>query len=350
MSLLPVDRLVLILLSLGLVLGLYGFLVEPGRIRIKRKDYRLEQLPPGKSLKIIHLSDLHGRLTFGPIRDLTKWINAEQTDLIAVTGDLVSRKRDIGPMVTLLSTFRARYGVFFVAGNHDHAARGTGPGARWLKADLEKVGVTVLDNTGRRLDLGQLDQPAPDAPNGARTAAQEDLEDRPPPFACAGGSRPSLDPGSDPAISPTLSPGSGSWSFPPQVSAPRGRQSLYLLGVDDPVSGRAELGQAVAGCPPGSLKILLAHSPDVVDDASTNGISVVLAGHTHGGQVCCPFLGAIVTGSRFGRRFARGEYQVRQTLLLINRGLGTTLLPLRLFCPPEIGVYCFRGEEAGRGI
>lgn len=308
------------------LLGLYGLLVEPRRVKIKRKDYFLRDLPPGTVLKIVHLSDLHGRWRFDPIKDLARWVETEDPDLVAVTGDLVSRRRHIGPMVALLGSLSARLGIYFVAGNHDHAARGTGPGARWLKADLEKAGVKVLENSCCPLRL--------------KVGNQE------------------LD--------------------------------FYLLGVDDPVSEKDHLGLAIARCwqreapqprlalqpekAPGALwpqqrpvkdggilrdlgepahrafTILLSHSPDVVDEAAARGISVVLAGHTHGGQICLPFLGAILTGSRFGRRFSGTEYWVVNTLLLINRGLGTTLLPVRLFCPPEISVYRFLGIDKAKPI
>lgn len=321
------DQWLLLFIPLLLaLLGLYGLLVEPRRVKIKRKDYFLRNLPPGTVLKIIQLSDLHGRCRFDPIKDLAGWVEAEDPDLVAVTGDLVSRRRHIGPMVALLGSLSARLGIYFVAGNHDHAARGTGPGARWLKADLEKAGVKVLENSCCPLRL--------------RVGNQE------------------LD--------------------------------FYLLGVDDPVSKKDRLGLAIARCwqreapqptgtpqsekAPGALclqqqrisdgasfhdlgvparcrfTILLSHSPDVVDEAAARGISVVLAGHTHGGQICLPFLGAILTGSRFGRRFSGTEYWVGNTLLLINRGLGTTLLPVRLFCPPEISVYRFLGIENAKPV
>lgn len=84
--------------------------------------------------------------------------------------------------------------------------------------------------------------------------------------------------------------------------------------------------------------IYLAHSPDVADDVSGWGADLCLAGHTHGGQVALPFYGAVWTGSRHGKRFEHGLYDVAGMPLYINRGIGfEALLPkLRIGARPEI--------------
>ena len=80
---------------------------------------------------------------------------------------------------------------------------------------------------------------------------------------------------------------------------PRGHDTLYLAGVDDPYTWNDDLDAALADVPPRSCVILMAHAPDIL--AKANGrVSLVVAGHTHGGQICLPILGPPETGSRYG--------------------------------------------------
>jgi len=87
-------------------------------------------------------------------------------------------------------------------------------------------------------------------------------------------------------------------------------------------------------------RIVLTHSPDVTPEASRRGIDVVLAGHTHGGQVRLPFVGALLTRSAIGPAFDRGPYEWAApnprgwTTLYVNPGIGTSLFPIRFWDPP----------------
>lgn len=85
----------------------------------------------------------------------------------------------------------------------------------------------------------------------------------------------------------------------------------------------------------GTLKVLLSHSPDQIDWAHARGFHLMLAGHTHGGQIRPPVIGPIVSPSRYGPKFASGEFLVGQTHLHVSRGVGGTH-PLRWNCAPEI--------------
>ncbi|MGQ9667156.1 MAG: metallophosphoesterase, partial [Anaerolineae bacterium] len=84
------------------------------------------------------------------------------------------------------------------------------------------------------------------------------------------------------------------------------------------------------------LCLLLAHSPDQVREAEGRGVDLMLAGHTHGGQVRLPLLGAVVTGTRLGPRYAAGLFRWGDTWMYVTRGIGTRGLPIRFLCPPEI--------------
>jgi hypothetical protein len=92
--------------------------------------------------------------------------------------------------------------------------------------------------------------------------------------------------------------------------------------------------------PRGTPRIVLSHSPDIVLEASTRGIDAVIAGHTHGGQVRLPFYTPYTpTGSG---RFVSGWYRDTLAPLYVTRGIGTVLVPARLFCRPELAVFTLR--------
>ena len=79
------------------------------------------------------------------------------------------------------------------------------------------------------------------------------------------------------------------------------------------------------------------HTPDQFDWAVNHGVDLALAGHTHGGQVCFPLLGAVASPSLYGTRFAGGTFRQGDTVMHVTRGIsGET--PLRWNCPPEIAV------------
>lgn len=98
---------------------------------------------------------------------------------------------------------------------------------------------------------------------------------------------------------------------------------------------------------PNSFTILLYHSPDLAPQAADLGIDLHLAGHTHGGQVCIPGFGALVTGSLYGRRFQSGRYTIRDLVLYITRGIGMEgagAPRVRFMCPPEIILWEISGQ------
>ena len=99
---------------------------------------------------------------------------------------------------------------------------------------------------------------------------------------------------------------------------------------------------AFEGAESNNFLILLAHSPDLVFRAAGQGVDLMLSGHTHGGQIRLPLIGALMSPARLGPRYTAGLYSFDETQLYINRGLGTGKIPLRLFCPPEITVISLK--------
>ncbi|MGI5844469.1 MAG: metallophosphoesterase [Candidatus Xenobium sp.] len=121
-------------------------------------------------------------------------------------------------------------------------------------------------------------------------------------------------------------------------------ERLWLAGVDDLGTGHDDLEETLRAIPDGETTILLCHNPDLVEEVSEHQVPLMLSGHTHGGQVCLPFLGPVYCFSRFYRRYAAGLFQVGPTSLYVNRGLGKALLPIRFLCRPEVTVLDLRSS------
>jgi predicted MPP superfamily phosphohydrolase len=129
----------------------------------------------------------------------------------------------------------------------------------------------------------------------------------------------------------------------------KGQRHLWLLGVDDPYQGNAKLDKALARVTDNSPKILLAHAPRIFADAVAANIDLTLVGHTHGGQVRVPFLGAIVApGQGFLPKYDYGHFQSENSHLIISGGLGESMLPIRVMNRPEIVLVSLIGQDTIR--
>jgi len=113
-------------------------------------------------------------------------------------------------------------------------------------------------------------------------------------------------------------------------------QRVVLAGNELPwISPAADLTGAPPVFPNGPLRIALAHTPDQISWARANHIDLLLAGHTHGGQICVPWIGPILTPSRWGIRFSWGMFHIPPTILHVTRGV-SGVYPVRMNCPPEL--------------
>ncbi len=109
---------------------------------------------------------------------------------------------------------------------------------------------------------------------------------------------------------------------------------LTLVGIDDHWTGNDDLDAALAGVGADEASLLLMHSPDLVYQAAEAKLPVALCGHTHGGQVRLPGMGAITVPSAYG--FEQGWYAVDGSRMYVNRGLGTLPIKARWMCRPEV--------------
>jgi len=112
--------------------------------------------------------------------------------------------------------------------------------------------------------------------------------------------------------------------------------SMYLAGIDDTWTKRADMDKTLANRPVGMKTVLLAHEPELWDAARERDVSLTLSGHTHGGQVAFPFLARWITPSRIAHTYSLGKYEHGETTLYVHPGLGTTGPPIRLGAAPAV--------------
>jgi uncharacterized protein len=299
------------LLGLGAVAGLgtLGYAAAEARAYTLRRA-ELPLLPPGHpSLRVLHLSDLH--LTPGQ-RAKQEWLRglaSLEPDLVVGTGDFLAHRDAVGPVVDSLGALLERPGVF-VFGSNDYFEPTVRNPLRYLLPD---------DGT-RHTDT-------PPLPWG-------DLQKT---FVEAGW----LD------LTNTTGRLDVAWT------------TFAFAGVDDPHLGYDDLA-AVAGPAPEDAEVRLgvAHAPylRVLDQFARDGYDAVLAGHTHGGQVCLPFVGALTTNCDLDTARAKGVHRhpadsrpgdPGSTWLHVSDGLGTSpYVRLRLACRPEATLLTLTARPA----
>jgi predicted MPP superfamily phosphohydrolase len=124
------------------------------------------------------------------------------------------------------------------------------------------------------------------------------------------------------------------------VTLQRGDHTIYLAGVDDAHFYKVHnLHQARDGIPAGSLSLLLSHTPEIWREASYAGFDVFLCGHTHGGQICLPGGIPITLEGDCPRALGRGPWQVNGMQGYTSAGSGTSVVNVRLNCPPEVTLH-----------
>ena len=266
----------------------YSTLIEPWRISVQRYTIKIADLPPGLSgLRIVHVSDTHlgPRIPSSHIEEAYRLIVAQSPDLIIHTGDHVHD--GVGEIDAAAELCRrlveaAPLGVLGTLGNHDW----WGDGHR-LSAALGSVGVRMIDNT--RVFL----------------TADRRIVQQPP------------------------------------------ASGLAIPGLGDLTDDEVIVDRAFAGIPDSVPRLLLAHNPDTAEihdltHSAAPRVDLMLSGHTHGGQVRIPFLGMPIVPSRYGQKYAGGLVDGPRFPVLISRGVGMSLLPVRLGVPPEISVIELR--------
>jgi uncharacterized protein len=120
----------------------------------------------------------------------------------------------------------------------------------------------------------------------------------------------------------------------------RGNQRIHLAGVDDAhYFGTADLEKAASRIPHTEFSILLSHTPEIYSQAAHAGFRLLLSGHTHGGQVCLPGSIPITLSSDLPRHMGSGPWRYQTMAGYTSVGVGSSVVPIRFNCPPEITLH-----------
>jgi len=126
------------------------------------------------------------------------------------------------------------------------------------------------------------------------------------------------------------------------VAIERQGSRIWLAGVGDLWTDTAAVARAIEGIPKGETIILLSHNPDVAPRLRGLPVDLLLAGHTHGGQVWLPIVGAPRVPSAYGNRYRAGYVREGSLQVYVTRGIGLIYPPVRFLCPPEATVLTLR--------
>lgn len=123
-------------------------------------------------------------------------------------------------------------------------------------------------------------------------------------------------------------------------------KKIYIVGVEDMTTRNINLAKALKNV--SSPAILMTHSPDLfpyitkpANQKLTGKVNLVLAGHTHGGQVVFPFIGPVIVPSEYDKKYASGLFEENGHKMFVTKGIGTSILHVRFNCIPEIVVLNF---------
>lgn len=297
--LLALAALLLVALAVGLVAYSYW---EAGQIQVVERELAFDGLPPAfDGFRIIHLSCIHTR-GYGRVeRRLRRLLEGIDADLLVMAGDfkahITTPPERVHPSIDrIFEGLDYPYGMVAVGGNHDWGRFYEELAARGRFTCLMRAAL-LIEKGGEAIALlgGHTARPI-----GGRGDHEID--------ECA-------------------------W-----VGNVARRHPLWPL-LPDTKARPWTCDRVYAG---DAFRILVAHTPDFIVDAQANGIDLVLAGDTHGGQIRLPFIGGLYIKTRAPRAYDRGHFVEGGTQMYVNPGIGTQYVPLRFRCPPEITILTLR--------
>lgn len=255
-------------LGLGGLLTTDALFREPQAFKVEEVALPLAKIPPGRELRLVHISDLHIRAFHSYYQRVARTVNDLAPEIILVTGDFLEKDRNLSDVRRFLELLHASMGIYAVQGNWEYWARLEGEN---MRRHLARSGVTLLID--QRLDL--------------------DLRNVP----------------------------------------------ISVLGLDYP-STVDRLKKLQEEADPSRVNLLLSHVPAFNHEELDGRIDLILCGHTHGAQVRIPFVTPFYL-PRFSGSFVSGMYRVgpTDTPLYVNRGIGTSIFPVRFMCRPEITLF-----------
>jgi uncharacterized protein len=275
----------LIVLAAGVVCVAWGVLVERHWYRLVR--HRLDILPAGgdgpASLTLLHLSDLH--FVAGDRRKAAFLSSLPRADVTVVTGDFLAEPEAVESAVAAVAATRGRLASWFVLGSNDY----------FVPQPLNYLKYFRRGRTRRSARRGRSDELITQLEAGG----WEHLRNR-------------------------------------RREVELAELPVELLGLDDAHIDWQD-SRAIPRTAPERFGVAVMHSPDSAPESAACGYELILAGHTHGGQVRLPFVGALVTNSVMPRRLASGLIRMGSAVMFLSPGLGTSkFAPFRFLCRPEV--------------
>ncbi len=267
------------------LLGLHTVAIEPTWLDVSASDVVVPGLPGEfDGLRIVHLSDLHagGMTSLDYLDSVITRANQTRADIAVVTGDLTTHDPAFIAQATAL-VGRLAMPTYVCLGNHDYNPLGQAhPSQPMVLADQIAAGLATFPHV-------------------------ELLRNR-------------------------------------AVELRRGDSRLVIIGLEDVLTGRLDLTTPMrqAGATPDQPMLILSHNPDAASMIQAMASGLILAGHTHGGQVRLPLIGALYLNIK-QRQFDQGLFDLGRCRMYVSRGVGY-LFPVRLLCRPEMPVLTLRAR------
>lgn len=275
-----------ILIAVVFIIGFICFMIwQNNSMAITKFEYFNEKIPSEfDDFTIAHISDLHNK-KFGEdqIKILNK-VKSASPDIIVITGDLIDRRRyDLETAMIFIMGAIDIAPVYYVSGNHE-AWSGKFSS---IKESLIDTGVNIIDNT--------------------------------------------------------------------EIELFKGKSSINILGVSDPDfftsdylegTNTTEMTQKLnQWSTDNDFKILLSHRPELFDLYCDNNMDLIFTGHAHGGQFRIPFVGGLIAPDQgLFPQFTSGSYHKNSSTMFVSRGLGNSIVPIRIFNRPEIVVVTLKSK------
>lgn len=274
----------LLIFSIGIILG---FIIYKGNTTVGTSFYEIDsnRLPPSfEGYKIVQLSDLHDAKFGENHEDVVRQVKNIAPNAIFITGDLIDSNRyNLEQSLILVKELQHEAPIYFVTGNHEISTNDVNR----IKESLQQLGVRVLSNER-------------------------------------------------------------------EVITSDKNESIAIGGIEDPLSSTFEDEDAVKNSvaytfenlPSEMFKILLSHRPELFDIYVDNQVDLTFSGHAHGGQFRLPGVGGLLSpGQGWFPKLTSGIHEQDDSQIVVSRGLGNSLMPLRLFNQPEIVVVTLRKSE-----
>lgn len=322
----------------GLSAYWYAHRVERVHVSLHRATVTIDKpgLPPG-GLAILHLSDFHfrahDRVQEARLRRLRDLLRGERYDIVAFTGDLIHNEAGLPRAMEFLAELQPAIAAFAVPGNRDYWESSF---KALLGTPEERAGLTVPGQL--RLAFNKIRHMLQMFAENERATLRLHSNDVPAMSAALRAQ------GVEPLINRAV-----------HLQGPD--YDVWFAGVDDLTQGRPDLPSALASVPPGSVLVLLSHNPDIWLDhgnaageatVSARRADLILSGHTHGGQLNLPLVGAWYRqGTPVSRRKAAGWFAEGSSRMFVSRGLGESF-PFRFRAPPQAALIRFVSSITGQ--